>query len=116
MTHGRTTGLAALVSFVPAGGGSVIWGALLITNARTSLWVPWSVPVMAGVLVAYWLYLGGRGWPRSTSGKRRELLRARLVPAHIFAWAWAAGGVALVALAGLWVGLGGMTGNGGGSS
>lgn len=113
MTHVRNIGLAALLSFVAAGVGSVIWGALLITNARTSLWVPWSVPVMAGVLVAYWLYLGGRGWPRSTSGKRRELLRARLVPAHIFAWAWAAGGLALVALAGLWIVLVELTGNGG---
>ena len=113
MTHVRNIGLAALLSFVAAGVGSVIWGALLITNARTSLWVPWSAPVMAGVLVAYWLYLGGRGWPRSTSGKRRELLRARLVPAHIFAWAWAAGGLALVALAGLWIVLVELTGNGG---
>src|ERR1700716_2992423 len=103
MIHLRRIGEAALLSFVVAGVGSVIWSALLITNARSSPSVPWAVPAMGVVLAAYWLYLNGHGWPRRTSSPRKDLLRARRVPAQVFAWSWAAGGLALIALAGLWI-------------
>lgn len=111
--HLKPIGLAALLSFGAAAVGSITWGALIVANARLSPSIPWSVPVMAAVLVAYWWYLGGRGWPRRTRVARAALLRARLVPARVFGLAWLGGGLALVALAGLWVVLVQLTGSGG---
>jgi membrane protease YdiL (CAAX protease family) len=109
----RTVGLAALLSFAVAAFTSVVWGALLVLNATTTPTLPWSAAVMAVVLVAYWLYLSGRGRPRSTQAQRAALLRARMVPARVLLTALVAGGLALVALAGLWIVLVEVTGNGG---
>lgn len=66
-------GLLALAITILAGG---IWSALLVTNLRSSPAVPWSVPAMALLLWLAWSYLGGSGWPRSTSEARRRYLRA----------------------------------------
>jgi membrane protease YdiL (CAAX protease family) len=109
----KQLGLAALLAFVVAGVGSVIWSALLIANARTSPAIPWSVAVMVVVLAAYWWYLSGHGAPTSTASARAKLMRAHLVPLRIFAWSWIAGAIALVALAALWIVLVQVTGNGG---
>lgn len=111
--HVRQIGVAALFSFAAAAVASVTWGGLLVANAKTSPSVPWSVGVMAVVLVGYWSYLSGRGWPRRTRSERAVLLRARLVAPRVFGSAVLAGGLALVALAGLWVVLVQLTGNGG---
>jgi hypothetical protein len=35
---------------------------LLLTNLRTSPAIPWSVPLMALLLWAFWSYLGVSGW------------------------------------------------------
>ena len=66
-------GLLAFAITILAGG---IWSALLVTNLRSSPAVPWSVPAMALLLWLMWSYLGGKGWPRSTSDARRHYLRA----------------------------------------
>src|SRR6516164_8501687 len=66
-------GLLALAITILMGG---IWSALLVANLRSSPAVPWSVPVMAFLLWLMWNYLGGKGWPRSTSDARRRYLRA----------------------------------------
>lgn len=113
MSHLRTIGLAILLAFVVASVASLIWGALIVANAATSPAIPWSVPVMAVVLLGYWLYLGGRGRPLSTGPARARLLRARLVPLRTFVLAWTAGALSLVALAGLWIVLVEVTGFGG---
>ena len=68
---------------------------------------------MAVVLVAYWLYLAGRGWPRSTQSARASLLRARRVPLDVVGRAVVAGCLALIALAGFWILLVDLTGKGG---
>jgi membrane protease YdiL (CAAX protease family) len=68
---------------------------------------------MAVVLALMWLYLSGRGWPRSTAQARHRLLRSRLVPGSVFAWAILAGLLALAALVGLWIVLVELTGAGG---
>jgi hypothetical protein len=70
-------GLLALAITILAGG---IWSALLVTNLRSSPAVPWSVPAMALLLWLAWSYLGGSGWPRSTSEARRRYLRANRNP------------------------------------
>ena len=66
-------GLLAFAITILAGG---IWSALLVANLRSSPAVPWSVPAMALLLWLMWGYLGGKGWPRSTSDVRRQYLRA----------------------------------------
>jgi membrane protease YdiL (CAAX protease family) len=93
-------GLLAFAITTLAGG---IWSALLITNLRSTPTVPWSVLAMAALLWLAWSYLGGHGWPRSTSEARCRYLRANRKPARIYLWAWIAGSLAVVALAGYWI-------------
>jgi membrane protease YdiL (CAAX protease family) len=93
-------GLLAFAITTLAGG---IWSGLLVANLRSTPAVPWSVPVMAILLWLAWSYLGGKGWPRSTSEARRRYLRANRRPGRTYLWAWAAGVLAVVALAGYWI-------------
>lgn len=105
--------LAAILALVVAGFASLVWGGLLVANLKTTPAIPWAVVVMAGVLVLLWQYLGGRWPPRSTAERRRGLLRFRPVPRVVLGWALLAGGLALVALVGLWIVLVELTGVGG---
>jgi membrane protease YdiL (CAAX protease family) len=93
-------GLLAFAITVLAGG---IWSALLVANLRSSPAVPWSVPVMTVLLWLMWSYLGGKGWPRSTSAARRHYLRANRRSARTYLWSFAAGILSVVALAGYWI-------------
>jgi membrane protease YdiL (CAAX protease family) len=93
-------GLLALAITILAGG---IWSALLVTNLRSSPAVPWSVPAMALLLWLAWSYLGGSGWPRSTSEVRRRYLRANRKSGQTYLWALVAGVLSVVALAGTWI-------------
>jgi len=95
-------GFGALAIVVTAVVGG-IWSALLSLNLATSPAVPWAVVVMALLLWLLWRYLGGSGWPRSTSEARHRYLRARRVSGRVFLWAVGAGLLAIVALAGLWI-------------
>lgn len=83
-----------------------VWTALLTANLRVSSAVPWSVAVMALLLFAIWRYSGGAWWPASTREARRRYRRANVVPARAFAWAMAAGLLALGALIALWLCIG----------
>jgi membrane protease YdiL (CAAX protease family) len=80
-----------------------IWSALLLANLRSSPAVPWSVPAMALLLWLIWGYLGGKGWPRSTSDARRHYLRANRRSGRTYLWSFAAGVLSVVALAGYWI-------------
>jgi membrane protease YdiL (CAAX protease family) len=93
-------GLLALAITFLAGG---IWNALLLTNLQKFPSVPWSVPTMALLLWLMWSYLGGKGWPRSTSDARRHYLRADRKSAQTYLWLFVAGVLSVVALAGLWI-------------
>jgi membrane protease YdiL (CAAX protease family) len=86
-----------------AGFFSLAWGALIIANVITTPAVPWSVAVMAIVLLVALLYLGGRWGPTRTADWRKAHLRARVVPRRVLGWALLAGALALVALVGLWI-------------
>ena len=88
-------GLLALAISVLAGG---IWSTLLVTNLQSSPAVPWSVPVMAFLLWLMWSYLGGKGWPRSTSDSRRRYLRANRRSARTYLWAFVGGVLSVIAL------------------
>ena len=93
-------GLLGLAIALLAGG---IWGGLYVTNLKTTPRVPWSVIPMALYLWGMWRYLGGMGWPRSTSEARRNYLRFRPVSPRTFAWSLLAGALSIAALAGLWI-------------
>jgi membrane protease YdiL (CAAX protease family) len=93
-------GLLALAITILAGG---IWSALLVTNLRSSPAVPWSVAAMALLLCLAWSYLGGSGWPRSTSEARHRYLRANRKSRQTYMWALIAGVLSVVALAGTWI-------------
>jgi membrane protease YdiL (CAAX protease family) len=80
-----------------------IWTALLVTNLRISPSIPWSVFLMAPLLWLMWSYLGGKGWPRSTSDVRRHYLRANRRSGETYVWAFTAGVLSVVALAGYWI-------------
>src|SRR5260221_10347017 len=80
--------------------GQGLWSALIAANLMTTPAIPWAVGVMAVVLWIIWQYLGGKWWPHSTSASRRERLRAKPLPANVFAWAVIAGALSIVAQAG----------------
>jgi len=81
--------------------GILPWPVLVTTNLRFGASVPWSVPVMAAYLSAFYLYLGGRGWPKGTSVSRRVALRAGPVSPRVWLWSLLAGGCAAAGLVGL---------------
>jgi membrane protease YdiL (CAAX protease family) len=94
------SGLLALFVTIFAG---AIWASLLVLNLNAGPSIPWSPFVMAVVLWLIWQYLGGKGWPQSTSALRRHLLRANPVSARVFGWSLIAGVLSIVALVGYWV-------------
>jgi hypothetical protein len=79
---------AALLGFFIALTGQGVWTVLVSINLATSPAIPWSVLVMAPILLVIWLYLDGRWWPRSTSQARHRDLRANPVSGQVFAWAF----------------------------
>jgi len=83
--------------------GQGVWGALLVGNLQSSPTVPWCAPAMGIVLWLFWQYLGGKGWPRSTSDARHRYLRANRVPGSVLSWTLVAGLLSIVSLAGLWI-------------
>lgn len=80
-----------------------VWAALAYANLKTTPATPWAVPAIAAVLWLMWLYLGGKGWPKSTAATRKRLLRARRVSRAAFAWSLVAGLLAIAAVAGYWI-------------
>jgi hypothetical protein len=95
-------GLLGFAITILAGG---VWSTLLVTNLRSTPAVPWSVPAMALLLWLIWGYVGGKGWPSSTSDARHHYLRANRRSARTYRWALIAGVLSVVALAGYWIAL-----------
>jgi membrane protease YdiL (CAAX protease family) len=58
---------------------------------------------MGIVLWLFWQYLGGKGWPHSTSQARHRCLRANRVPGSVLTSAVVAGVLSIASLAGLWI-------------
>ena len=96
-------GLAAAVSVGIVAYGQGLWQPLVIANMRYRPELPWAAPTMAVLLVGLLFYLSGRGWPKTTSQRRRELLRWNGMPAPVFGLAILAGVLGLVAFGGLWI-------------
>ena len=93
-------GFLALVMSMLAGG---VWAGLMLANMKTTPPLPWALVIMAALLWLAWRYLGGKGWPRSTSAARRQYLRANPVSAQVFFWTLLTGVLAIISLAGLWI-------------
>lgn len=91
--------LALILTLLPG----VVWTGLLVANLSTTPAIPWAAVVMALILWLMWRYVGGKWWPQSTSQARRRWLRARPIAGPVFAWAVAAGVLAMVALTGFWI-------------
>jgi membrane protease YdiL (CAAX protease family) len=94
---------AAAISLVVVAIGQGVWGVMTMINLKVSPAAPWAAPVMAVVLAGLLAYLGGRGWPASTSAARRRLLRWNPIPWRTFGLAVLAGVVGLVAFGGVWI-------------
>ncbi len=82
---------AVIVGVLVAAAGTTPWAWLAGMNLRHFRAVPWDAAVMAPYLWLYWLYASGRGWPRSTSERRRQSLRARPLDPDTWAAAMVAG-------------------------
>ena len=78
--------------------GTLSWALLIKANTRHLSSVPWAVPVMAFILLAWWVYFAkGRGGPEVTSRARRLSGRANRVPEHLWGPALGAGALGLLA-------------------
>lgn len=78
--------------------GTAPFGVLLGLNLQTSPAVPWSAAPGALWLWFFWRWLGGRGWPHSTSEARRERRRAIGLSRQAWIWSLSAGVLGLSAL------------------
>lgn len=94
---------SATLAFLILGFGQGAWGALLVSNLRTSPAMPGAVVAIALILWLMWQYLGGKWWPHSTAESRYHYLRANRVSGRVFAQALLAGVLSIVALAGYWI-------------
>jgi membrane protease YdiL (CAAX protease family) len=102
-TRIRSLVWSAILAFLILVVGQDVWGALLLTNLRTSPAIPWAVAVMAVILWLMWQYLNGKGWPQSTSQTRHRYFRANRVSGRAWAWGMLAGVLSIAALAGYWI-------------
>lgn len=96
-------GLAALIAAGIVLVGQTLWGVLAVANLAVSPAIPWAAAVQAGVLVLMLLYLSGRGPPKRTAARRRELLRWNPVPWPGFFKALGLGVIALATFGMLWI-------------
>jgi len=81
------------------GGG--VSGAVMLANLKLAPTLPLFLPGTVLWLWLFWRYVGGEGWPRSTSDRRRTLLRAGKLTPSEWGWALVAGGLALAAVMGI---------------
>ena len=78
--------------------GTVPWARLIAANTRSMPGVPWAAPLMAIILVAWWLYFArGRSVPEVTANARRLGARANHVPDSLWGPALGAGVLGLFA-------------------
>jgi membrane protease YdiL (CAAX protease family) len=89
---------ACLIGLLVAAVGELPWVLLAQVNVRISPSVPWAVVVMGLWLFAYWKYMSGAGWPRTTRATRVESFRSRRITKQTWQWALMGGGLAVLSL------------------
>ncbi|NOT32280.1 MAG: CPBP family intramembrane metalloprotease [Planctomycetes bacterium] len=92
---------AVLLGFVMLIVGGSVSGALMFANLKLAPTLPLFFPATVLWLWLFWRYVRGDGWPRSTSARRRDLLRVRMLSLRAWGWALVAGGLALAAVMGI---------------
>jgi membrane protease YdiL (CAAX protease family) len=92
---------AVLLGFVCLVVGGTVSGALMFANLKLAPALPLFFPATVLWLWFFWRYVSGDGWPRSTSHRRRDLLRARRLSPRVWGWALVAGGLSLAAVMGI---------------
>lgn len=92
---------AVLFGFVCLVVGGAVSGALMLANLKLAPAFPLFLPATVLWLWLFWRYVRGDGWPRSTSNRRRDLLRVRRLSLRVWGWALVAGGLALAAVMGI---------------
>ena len=92
---------AVLFGFVCLVVGGAVSGALMFANLKLAPALPLFFPATVLWLWLFWRYVRGDGWPRSTSNRRRDLLRVRKLSPRAWAWALVAGGLSLAAVMGI---------------
>ena len=93
-------GLAVLIC------GALGWSAVTLGSLKLAAPLPWAAGPFALVtgslfLWAFWRYLDGKWWPRSTAATRHSNLRANRLPRQIWAWGLLAGVVATISFVAL---------------
>ena len=89
---------APIAGFVVSAAGVFPWAILTLWNQRVLVRVPWALLPMGVYLWLFWRYLGGAGWPSSTSAARRESLRANRLEPEIWVQAILTGLLGLATL------------------
>jgi len=89
---------AIILGLTVAGVPTIVWAVLAATNLKLTPGLPWSVPLMAGILWLYWRYLDGGGPQRHLAEFCREHLRAVALTPQAWRLALVAGGSALAAV------------------
>ena len=82
---------AVLIGVAVAASATLPWSFIALLNIRNWAVVPWGVPLAAVLLWAWWSYVRGQGWPRSTAAARRVSLRANRVSEDLWGQAIVAG-------------------------
>lgn len=91
---------APMIGLVVFAIGQYLTSPLILANLQWLPTVPWALPATALILWPYWLYVSGRGWPRSTAEARRIGLRGGNLPSGLWGPSLLAGGCALFTLIG----------------
>lgn len=92
---------AALTGSVVFLAGTMAWSILVGINLKVAPSIPWGAVAMTPLLWAYWRYLGGKGWPRSTAETRRASLRVHGLSGNTWAWALTAGSLCVASVVNL---------------
>lgn len=93
--------LAVLLGFVILMIGGSVSGALMFANLKLAPTLPLFFPATILWLWLFWRYVRGDGWPRSTSNRRRDMLRVRKLSPRAWGWALVAGGLGLASVMGI---------------
>jgi membrane protease YdiL (CAAX protease family) len=81
---------AIVTGMIVTGVPAIVWAMLATINLRLTPRVPWSAPLMAGLLWVYWRYLRGEG--------RSEYLRATALAPRAWRLSLIGGGSAIAAV------------------
>ncbi len=87
-----------VAGIVVTSAGTLPWAWLASMNIKYLPNLPWSIFPAGIYLSLFWKYVGGKGWPKSTSSVRKNFLRANSLSSEVWGAAVMAGITGLVGL------------------